>query len=299
MAGIGGGLASHGLPLVLLPAMLGLLLLPLAPGLLWTAPADGSSRPLFRRVAVPTACLLIFLMLMAIALQFGRGIFPGNGLTIGGFLSDRSLGDRAFFPAWLFVPLEAAALTGFVVIFILGRRHWALTRAAPGRLLLIGLAASQFLPLLFLSTYPFDRYFLVPAALLCPLAAAAISRLDTGRVVPALTLVLLGIGVAVYATGEQDYQSWQLARDQAARLAYQKFPADEVQAGYVANAIYATLPLYQRTGQLGWLTQGGPPNPRLVLRYGPLNDPRPGFDFYSMRPGRIVLVQPGDGSLGH
>ena len=69
---------------------------------------------------------------------------------------------------------------------------------------------------------------------------------------------------------------------------------EQVQAGYVANAVYATLPLYQRTGRLGWLTQGGPPRPRLVLAFAPLNDPRPGVDFYSLRPGRIVVEEPGD-----
>ena len=294
MAGLGGGLSSHGLPLVLLPGMLGLLLLPFALGLLARHPGEGSTAGVRRRLVVTFACLIVFVILTGVALRFGRGIFPGNGLSIGGFLSDRSLGDREFFPAWLFVVIEAAALTGFVVIFILGRRHWSLTGAevAPGRLLLVGLAASQFLPLLFLSTYPFDRYFLVPAALLCPVAAGAVGRREPGRIVAGATLGLLAIGLGIYATGEQDYQSWQVARDQAARLAYRQVPPDRVQAGYVANAIYATLPLFQRTGELGWLTQGGPPDPRLVLRYAALNDPRPGFDFYSLRPGRIVLVKP-------
>ena len=107
------------------------------------------------------------------------------------------------------------------------------------------------------------------------------------------------IGVAVFAVGESDYQSWQVARDSAARQAYQLAAPARVDAGYEANAVYLEIPLYERTGHLSrpltsWSADQlptflGPDRAVFRLFFAPRGDPRPGVDYDSIAPGRIVI----------
>ena len=99
------------------------------------------------------------------------------------------------------------------------------------------------------------------------------------------------MGLALYVIGEQDYVAWQGARDQAARLAYQLAPREQVQAGFEANAVYVELPNYERTGRADLFAILGPEHPRVILRFAPASDPATGVSYSSLNPGRIVLAQ--------
>jgi hypothetical protein len=108
----------------------------------------------------------------------------------------------------------------------------------------------------------------------------------------------MGGAVALYAAGEQDYQAWQAARDEAARAAYALVQPALVDAGFEANAVYAEIPLYEAYGRLlGPVPHRapespalqGPDQPCLRLAYAPRGDPRPGVDYGSLAPGRIVI----------
>jgi hypothetical protein len=112
------------------------------------------------------------------------------------------------------------------------------------------------------------------------------------------SLAAILAGVLAYAAGEQDYQAWQAARDQAARLAYTTYPAEDVAAGYEAYGVYVELPLFERTGHLSRPITGddlvptllGPLHPRARLEFAGPGDPRPGADYGSLASGRIVII---------
>ena len=276
-----------------LPGMVGLGLLPLMVGL-WTAPAGGS------RHRGP----LLFGYLLVQGLLFGLSgfdIFPGNVFTPRSFNWTFLSGVKPqVFPTWAFLVLEAGAVAT-VAGLIWRHRLWQPARGRPEAWLLVLLAASQFLPTLLLAYLTFDRYYLPVVAPLVPLAAAAAAR--TARPALALGGALAGIvfGLAFYVVGEQDYQAWQVARDQAARLAYQQASPLVVNAGYEANAAYGEVPYYDRTGhQLGGLakpgardfSQDGPRDPVLVVIFAGRDDPRPGAGYDSLAPARVVVATP-------
>jgi hypothetical protein len=172
---------------------------------------------------------------------------------------------------------------------VLRRRDWAAPHVPPGGALLIAIAAAQFVPLLAVSWFVYDRYYLPVIAPLVPLAAwyaAGTLRQPVARTWAAAALVS---GLILYGIGEQDYLAWQSARDRAAQLAYQQAPADQVQAGFEANAIYVELPRYERTGRADLFAILGPERPQIILRYAPASDTGAGVGYRSLAPGRIVL----------
>ncbi len=277
------------LPLVMLPGMVGLLLLPFAGGFL---ASDGPGRPgpLEHRGA-----LLVMAggsgLALAAALHFNVVVFPGNIWTRAGIAPELA-GKAPLFPDALFVAVEAAALLTFATLLLRLLARPSAIPAGPRETFLVALALAQFLPLLALRNYPWDRYYLAVAAPLLPLAAAVAARSPWQAIARRLAVASLALGVGLYVLAEQDYQAWQAARDQAARLAYRLAAPTDVQAGYGANVAYAELPLYERTGDPGWLLNGAPLHPAVRLLFAPWGDPRPGVDYRSFRSGRIVIERP-------
>ncbi len=288
-------------PLLYLPSMLGLLLIPLAAALAFQRRAP--RRP--NRTAA-LLCLAIATLGFADAVYWlvhHDMIYPGDVWTRVGF-TPTVLGEKvAVFPPLLFAAMELLTVIAFTVLLIGRRDSWSFAALGRRGVFLVMLSGAHFLPLLVLQTQIFDRYYLPVIAPLIPLLAALAAKTTRPRLAASWALVALAAGLALYLVGQQDYEAWQVARDQAARLAYQMAAPDEVNAGYEANAVYVELPQYERTGRLsGSLSSSradysfpvvGPAHPRITLRFAPPSDPRPGVDYRSLRPGRIVL-QEGD-----
>ncbi len=284
-------------PLVYLPVMLGLLFIPLAAALAF------QPRPLHRgrRMSLVPMGLAAGGYAVCIYWLMGRDymIYPGNVWSWVGFMPSAFGIKVAVFPRPLFLAIEFLTVITFSLLLVVRRHSWM--PAALGRqgTFLVALSASQFLPVLLVQTDIFDRYYLPVAAPLVPLLAAFAANTTRRQLAVAWALLALLAGLVLYVVGEQDYQAWQVARDDAAHLAYQMAPPNEVDAGYEANAVYVEIPEYERTGRLsgglarapddGGFPVNGPAHPRLRLSYAPLDDRRPGVDYYSLRPGRIVI----------
>lgn len=285
--GLGAGLGQHLLPLFLLPAMLGLCLIPFLVGLaLRRSKGEPSgSLPGFLPLVVGAGG---FAAVCTVAIHFDRTIFPGNVWTRLGFTPDLKGTKAALFADPVFIAVEVLAMLTFAVL-LLRRHERGVLELGPRGAFLLALAAAQFLPLLALQTYPYDRYYLAVVAPLIPAGAALSNGSQRPRLAGLWAACALVGGLAFYTAGEQDYQAWQVARDRAAHMAYGLAVPADVQAGYPANAVYAAIPYYEQTGAVNWLEQGGPPHPRLTLLFAPPGDPRPGVDYQSLRPGRIVI----------
>jgi Dolichyl-phosphate-mannose-protein mannosyltransferase len=220
--------------------------------------------------------------------RFGM-VFPGNVLSPLGFAAILGGDKPPVFPGAVFRALEIASVTSFVVALVMRRRAWAPPRLQPEGALLLVIGAAQFVPLLAVSWFVYDRYYLPVLAPLVPLVAGVASRGLRQRVARAWAAAALVSGLILYGVGEQDYLAWQSARDRAAQLAYQQAPADQVQAGFEANAVYVELPRYERTGMADLFAILGPEQPQIVLRYAGSSDPRPGVGYWSLASGRIVI----------
>ena len=278
-----------------LPGMVGLGLLPFLPGLAFT----GRKRPARDR----SRLFAFALILVALAVFLANGdIFYGNVFQPQGFSLSVLFPylKPQLFPIPMFVALEIAAVA--TVAFMIRRWRW-LTPAKVGQpaALLLLAAGLQFLPLTLLHYVPVDRYYLPVVALLAPLAARAASRTSRPLLAGRLSLAIVAAMVVVYCVGEQDYQAWQVARDQAAKLAYQQASPYEVNAGYEANAVYGEVAWYDRTGQVlgGLAVPGardfsgeGPEHPKLVLEFAGPEDRRAGYAWSSLAPGKIIVQTP-------
>jgi hypothetical protein len=136
----------------------------------------------------------------------------------------------------------------------------------------------------------------VPAALLIPVLAALASRTTRPRLALGWALAVAVAGLVLYAVGQQDYEAWQAARDEASRIAYQHVPPDQVYAGYEPQALYVAIPEYDQlgpnadvNGMRNFLILG-PASPRIVLNFAAADDPRPGVSYGSLASGRIVIL---------
>ena len=219
-------------------------------------------------------------------------VFPGNYLTPAGLgpitvvgaktpLFGRVIAVVGVFALGVFVVLVAAAYAG--------RRR---VMASPAVVFLVVLAVTQALPILTFAIY--DRYYLPVLAVLLPLLAALASRggmRAAEGVWPVLAMVTLGL---VYVAGEQDYLAWQNARERLATAVYAAHPAGSFFPGYEPYAVHDILPRYELRGDSGGPAAGlpssdGPGDPAIVLLVTGRGDPRPGVDYESLVPGRIVV----------
>jgi hypothetical protein len=286
------------IPILDLPIMFGVCLIPFAGALVWRRRA--AAKP-----AGPMAWGWVALAGAGVAgcvvnLEVWGMIFPGNVFTQVGFTPTLSGHKVAAFPLPLFGVIEALALVTFLILLVHRRDAWGLRRLGAGRLFLVVLSASQFVPLLLLQTDVFDRYYLPIAAPIIPLAAVLAAATIRERLALGWAAGTMALGVVVYVIGQQDYAAWQFARDQAAQLAYAIVAPGQVDAGYEANATYVEVPVYDQTGQiLGGMARSanepdfaadGPPHPRLRLVFAPPEMPGPGVGYRSLAPGRIAVI---------
>jgi hypothetical protein len=282
------------------PPLLGLLLAPL---LLALAFAPRSTRTAGRWSLLGCLALaevgVLNLGVQAVSPLVGRaGGNPGSYLNLSALGPGLLLGHKQqIYPLLLFVVIQAVALITFVVVLGYHRRDWCAAPIRSGTLFLLLVAGTQLLPLV--QGDPFDRYYIPVIAPLIPLVATVASRTTRPRLAAGWAFLVLGAWLIMYVAGEQDYQAWQVARDAAARMAYQMVPPSRVDAGYEANATYWELPLYERTGKpvgkqpsdiYGEPSLLGPPNPSFRLEFASRDDPRPGVSYWSLAPGRIVIV---------
>jgi hypothetical protein len=274
------------------PALIGLCLLPILPALV------AIPRP--RRVdwlvgAVLIVALLGFLLWLRSRRQLAE-LFPGNIWTSAGFTpllagSKPGLISRRL---WILVELGSlAAIAGLAFRW----RDWALGRMSRVALFLAMTAVAHLAFILVSPGQIFDRYYLPVAAPLVPLAAVAAARAAWQPAVAGAALLLAALGVGFYAVAEQDYEAWQEARDQAARLAYAEVPPDQVQAGYEANGVYVLAPeidsgrVRATSPELESRLINGSANARIALQFAGPDDPRPGVSYRSVAPARIVLTR--------
>ena len=288
-----------------LPAMLGLALIPFGAALAFKAKTPTLPSPRGGEKNGETGWSLAWAALGIVGAigclvdlaQFGM-TFPGNVLSPLGFTAILPGSKPPIFPGPVFRALEIAAVATFVLLLVLRRRSWTPRGIGPDGLVLVLISLSQFLPLLAVQLFIYDRYFFPVAAPLIPVVAAVAARANYQRAARAWATAAIAGGLLLYAVGEQDYLAWQAARDRAAQLAYQTTPPDQVQAGFEANAIYVELPLYERTGRADLFAILGPEHPRITLVFAPAPDPRKGMvaregvSYSSLAPGRIELVHP-------
>lgn len=246
---------------------------------------------------VPVILAEIGLLNLAIAIP--RGYQVGTSYFSASALNPALLPGQkpAVYPVALFLLVQVIVLATFLVILIGHRAEWIRQRLGQAAIFLLVLSGTQLLIMLQGDVY--DRYFIPVIAPLVPLVAVLASRTRRPKLAAGWACATLGLWLGLYVVGEQDYQAWQVARDQAARLAYQRVPPSQVDAGYEANAIYWEIPLYERTNRpvgaqpsdvYGEPSLVGPPNPILRLAFAGFADRRPGFDYSSMAPGRVVIT---------
>ncbi len=280
--------------LLVVPGELGIVLIPFLVALLtvrYVRPLHDHRGPAL--IVLAGAVLLI---------TFTHGGLPttGDGFQPMGLMDVLAANPQTkvlLYPWPLYETVMALAIISFAAFAIW---RWGAWRpVGPATLMLVALAAGQLVFWLVSPTFAYDRYYFAVAAPLVPLAAWVAGRSLRPQAAKAWALAALAVGLALYAVGEQDYQAWQVARDATARLAYQTASPEYVNAGYEANAVYWEVPYYDRTGidVSAWSDPTkwdfailGPRRPQLVLVFARADDPRPGFTYQSMSPGKIVII---------
>ncbi|HEV1996995.1 MAG TPA: hypothetical protein VGR61_02555, partial [Candidatus Dormibacteraeota bacterium] len=275
-----------------LAPVLGLLLLPLAVGLLRRT--DAERRPAGQWEMIPVALAMAGLAAaLMFAAFFGTSIWPGNVWDFNG-LGPLTIGGAkpAFFPLWAFVLLEALVVIVAVVLLGWRRRLWTPRVLGRSGTFLVLLALAHLPPMALAS--PLDRYYIPVAAVLAPFVAAHVSRAEApGRGASAARIWVIAIlvaGLGLFVVGLQDYLAWQAARAQAQDRAYAIAGAAGVDAGYDANGSGLAIPRYEQTGQLVDPVHLAGLHPPLALHFAPPDDPRPGVAYSSAAPGKIVIV---------
>jgi hypothetical protein len=279
--------------LVEVPVMLGLFLVPLLPALWRRRP--GEARSGGRWALVPVSLGMAGLAGSTVfALWFGTQVYPGDYFSNFG-LGQLYIGGSkpAVLPLWLFLSLEVLTTFTFLVVFWRRRGLFAPPALGTEGAAVVLLATTQVLPMVL--TGAVDRYHLAVAAPLVPLLAARISQAprSSPRLEGGWALAALAVGVAFYAVAEQDRQAWREAVHRAAAVAYTRESPEHVYAGFDEMGDDWVVPELNRSGQ----PPGGLRNfalrlndPRLELRFAAPGDPRPGAEYGSIAPGRVVIV---------
>ena len=289
-----------------LPAMLGLFSTPFILALFRRRPAEPTELAVRRRgrprigvILTGTLIPLAIAQLVLLSLR-GRLTIPGNYLTLAGLGPTILSGTKPnVYPAWLFLAIEMAATAALIGLLFNLRVGMSWRRLQPGVALMLLLGIAQLVPLLIGRT--FDRYYLPAVVVVLPVIALMATRtrpVPGGAATVAAVLTMVG-GLLLYVIGEQDYQSWQSARDAAARQAFATTPPALVQAGFEANGVYFELPGYERYGlpdRAPILNPEllpsivGPAHPVVRLEYASPDDPRPGVSYRSIASGKIVII---------
>jgi 4-amino-4-deoxy-L-arabinose transferase-like glycosyltransferase len=270
-----------------LSIMLGLLLLPFAVGLLRRPVAEARSTNRLRLIPAGLAVVGLAQAGVATFMQ-GSQIYPGNIFGVWGLGAGTLTGHKAaVLPLPIFLAVEALTIATFILLLGWRSGLWRPSQLGAGGGMLTAIAISQFAIVLAHGEL-FDRYFLAMAAPLAPLLAVVVDRGADSARARGWALAMVVLGVAFYAAGEQDYVAWQVARDRAAQLAYAQAPADQVYAGFEESALHLWIPWVDQPGQN--LPTQVVAHPRLHLEFAPPGDPRPGFSYNSLAPGRIVVI---------
>jgi hypothetical protein len=278
------------------PGMCGFVFLPFLPAVVLRtrARADGAITPALAGAAL-VVCIAVVAMIVA------GGVLPSGHLNAYGLgpaavsrygFGNLRLGhpagalDKPIVFPWTFlgaIAVASIATSCLAVYCAVRNRTWISTLLEPVTVFLFLCAVVQ-VPLLALVSH-YDRYYLSALAPLMPIAAQRASawRPHAGSIT-AVPFVVLGL--LVYVVGQQDYEAWQSARDSVARRLYQTVSPENVDAGWETNFQYAWLPAYDQGRQVM-----GPI--RFHLEFARRGDPRPGQDYQSMAPGRIVIA-PGE-----
>jgi hypothetical protein len=272
------------------PITLAFFLIPFLAGVLFQR---GSKNEWRSPLAVGAALLGVAgLVALYVHARTGQSFLPGNVWEDDGFTPGLWGLKPPIFPAPVHIAVAALATSTLVVFFIIRWKLWTRSALGTGGVFLVVLAGTQ--AALTVPLFIYDRYYLVPAALLVPVVAAEASRCTRPRLAAIWVTVTAVLGIGLYTVAQQDYEAWQRARDQAAQMAYHSRPAAEVNAGYEANAVYVVIPEYER-GSITFsqaipFLLGGPQQPKLWLWFAPANSPLPGVKYSSLSPGKIVVT---------
>jgi hypothetical protein len=271
-----------------LAPLLGLVFLPLAPALVLSPRAPGRHRSELVAVGVGVAGLTAAAVF---AFHFGTMIFPGNVFGNWGLGPLHLPGDKPpLIPLPIFLVLELLTCMSLAVLLLQRRADWSLPALSLNDRFLVLLALSHIAPMAV--TAPLDRYYLPVFALLAPLLARMAQPRRAAKFAAAAALFLVGLGVAYYASGEQDYQAWQEARHKTADVAYRGADPLKVAAGYEEVGVRIVLPAYEASGRIVMdPVNFVPAKPDVLLVFAPADDPRPGVRYQSLAPGKVVIVR--------
>ena len=269
-----------------LPATAGLALLAFGAALL-PGGQDGDRRWSQR----PILPILAGCGVVIVAVTF---ILPGNYLTRAGLNPVTVAGAKPDLYPQVLPVIGVLALLTFALAAAQQRREWTRLANRPAAVFLFVLGALAMVPLL--NGDVFDRYYLAVVLPWLPLAAVAARRARWPTLARAWAVAALLGGVCIYAAGEQDYQAWQGARQQAEGLATRSVAARDVFSGFETYGAEVVLPGFERTAVVPGFsghhttTAMAPAHPRAVLLITGPEDRRPGYGYSSLAPGRVVVV---------
>lgn len=146
----------------------------------------------------------------------GRPVFVGNMIGITGFGPPMLAGSKVSpFPTAAFVVVAIMAIACYLLILLIRRDLWVLSRLGDRGQLLVALSALQ---LLFIMGHGqlFDRYYLAVILPLVPILAVAAGATKRVRLAATWGIVVITGSLVAYIIGTQDYFAWQVARHQAA-----------------------------------------------------------------------------------
>lgn len=216
-----------------------------------------------------------------------QSIFPGDWFNQVG-IGPPPLSDKPQLlspPVYLSVELASVV---FVAVALIWRADLWKLHAGRAAAVFIALVALSQLPAIYTDVM-LDRHFLAEAALALPVLAAGLStsRFRRNPSVNRLNTMVLGLAlveVAVFAVGEQDRQAWTTAIDRAVIAEMAMAPPAAIDAGPL-NAELFDIPFYERTGHRFSSSQPA----QVYLAFARLGDHEPGFDYYSVASGRVVI----------
>jgi hypothetical protein len=197
------------------PAILGLTMLPMAAGL-WGSSTKKSQRGYWWILPAAVAVLALAFAAVFTLGPAGRPVFVGNMIGITGFGPPMLAGSKVSpFPTAAFVVVAIMAIACYLLILLIRRDLWVLSRLGERGQLLVALSAFQ---LLFIMGHGqlFDRYYLAVILPLVPILAVAVGATKRVRLAATWGIVVITGSLVAYIIGTQDYFAWQVARHQAA-----------------------------------------------------------------------------------